>query len=133
MGLSTSTLTFATQGVGTTSLPQIVTLTNTGNGPLSFTGISLTGTNPGDFAQSSNCLNGVAAAADCAISITFTPTTDGARGATVSISDNAAGSPQSITLSGTGATTTPAGTYPLTVTATSGSLSHTVTVTLTVQ
>jgi hypothetical protein len=44
----------------------------------------------------------LAAGASCTISVTFKPTKTGARSATLKITDNAAGSPQQVLLSGTG-------------------------------
>ena len=132
VSLSPASLTFAAQGVGTTSTAKAVTLSNTGNAALSITGVALSGTNPGDFVQTNTCGSSVAAGANCAINVTFTPSATGTRTAAVGITDNATGSPQTISLSGTGATSTAKGTYPLTVTATSGSTVHPVTVTLTV-
>src|SRR5205807_9815235 len=61
------------------------------------------GANGGDFAQTSNCGTLVAPAASCTINVTFTPTTSGARAATLSLTDNAMGSPQTVGLTGTGA------------------------------
>ena len=108
VSLSPTSLTFASQTVSTTSGAQTVTLTNTGNAPLNITGISLNGTNPGDFAQTNTCPTGgsLAAGANCAISVTFTPTASGSRSAGVAIADNATGSPQTFALTGTGATAT---------------------------
>jgi hypothetical protein len=100
--LSASSLTFASQLVGTTSSAQQVTLQNTGNQALSITSISLTGADSGDFSLSQNCGSSLAANASCQISVTFTPTARGTRTATVSLADNASDSPQSISLSGTG-------------------------------
>jgi hypothetical protein len=70
----------------------------------------------------------------CLIGVTFTPTATGSRSATLSIGDNAAGSPQLVNLAGTGATAaTPAGTYTIKVTATSGALMQTMRLMLIVQ
>ena len=102
ISLSAISLTFPTQTVGTTSTAQMVTVNNTGTGSVSIAGVSLTGANPGDFAQSNNCGNSLAAAASCTISLTFTPTSPGARTAGLSISDSASGSPQTVSLAGTG-------------------------------
>jgi hypothetical protein len=88
--------------VGTTSLPQTVTLTNVGGAELDVTGITLTGPDPGDFAQSNNCRPTVASGASCLITVTFKPTAQGVRTASVSITDNAPGSPQTVPLSGRG-------------------------------
>jgi hypothetical protein len=100
--LSPNKLTFASQNVGTTSGAQSVTLTNTGTGSLTMKGIAIGGANPGDFAQTNTCGASLAAAAHCSISVTFKPTAAGSRSAAVNITDNAAGSPQSVALSGTG-------------------------------
>jgi hypothetical protein len=127
-GLSPSTLTFNPQHVGSQSAPQTVTLSNSGNASLSVTTIAVAGTNAGDFNQTNNCGSSVAAGASCTIGVTFTPTTDGSRSGTLTITDNANGSPQSVSLSGTGQTTA-----TLTFTATSGTLSHSTTASVTVQ
>ena len=101
--LAPSRLTFLVlRTVGTTSLPHAVKLTNTSGGELAITGITLTGPDPGDFAQSSDCPPTVALGASCLITITFTPTTQGVRTASVSITDSAAGSPQTVPLKGRG-------------------------------
>ena len=96
--LSPTSLVFATQLVGTTSPAQTVTLTNTGSAALSITSIATTG----DFAQTNNCGSSVAMGASCTISVTFTPTTINARTGTVSVTDNAPASPQTVSLTGTG-------------------------------
>jgi len=96
--LSTKSLTFSSQLVGTTSAAQTVTVTNSGNAPLTVSGISATG----DFSQTNTCGSSVAAAGKCSISVTFKPTTTGTRTGSVSISDSASGSPQSVSLTGTG-------------------------------
>jgi hypothetical protein len=94
--LSPATLTFTGTPVGSTSLPQSVTLSNTGSAALNITGVSVTG----DFAQTNNCGVTVPAGLSCTINVTFTPTTSGNRYGTVSISDNAANSPQTILMAG---------------------------------
>jgi hypothetical protein len=100
--LSATNLTYSGAGVGSTSASQTVTLTNNGNAPLTITGIVTGGADGGDFAVSNTCTSPIAAGAHCSISATFTPTASGARTATVTISDNAASSPQMITLQGAG-------------------------------
>jgi hypothetical protein len=100
--LAQSSLTFASQLLNTASTRQSVTLQNTGNEALTLTSILLAGTNSGDFSLSQNCGSSVAAGASCQISVTFTPTALGTRSASVSVTDNAANSPQSISLSGAG-------------------------------
>jgi len=102
--LSPTSLTFSTQAVGTTSAAKTVTLKNTGTTSLTITAIAIAGTNAGDFAQTHTCGNSLAAGANCSLSLTFKPTASGTRAAALSISDNAPGSPQKVTLSGFGTT-----------------------------
>jgi len=96
--LSTNSLTFATQLVGTTSPAQPVTLTNWGTLALHITGGSLTG----DFSQTDNCSSNIAPGASCTINVSFTPKQGGTRNGTLTIDDNAPSSPQKVTLTGTG-------------------------------
>jgi hypothetical protein len=79
-------------------------LSNTGTAALSLGGITLSGGNAGDFSQANNCGSSVAVGASCIIQVTFTPQASGARSTSLAISDNAAGSPHSAALSGTGVT-----------------------------
>jgi hypothetical protein len=105
VGLSPTSLTFSGQLVGTTSAAQSITLTNIGNAALTITSIAMAGANSGDFAETNTCPTGpatLAAGSDCAISVTFMPTATGSRNASVTITDNAANSPQSVLLTGTG-------------------------------
>jgi len=101
--LSPTSLTFASQTVGASSPAQTITLTNSGNAALSLTSIAVSGANSSDFAETNNCGSSVAAGANCTISVTFKPTAAGTRTAAVTLADNATGSPQSVSLSGTGA------------------------------
>ena len=98
-----SPLAFPAQAVGTTTNSQAVTLTNTGNGSLTFTGIAVTGpfaiATTGTTCSTSNAL---AAAGTCTVAVTFTPTVVGAAAGSLSFSDNAPNNPQTIALSGTG-------------------------------
>ena len=100
--LAPTSLSFGNQRVGIASTAQTVTLTNTGTGILTISGISFGGTNPADFTQTNNCGTSVAPGANCAINVVFTPGANGSRSAKLLVADNAAGSPQSVGLSGTG-------------------------------
>jgi FG-GAP-like repeat/Abnormal spindle-like microcephaly-assoc'd, ASPM-SPD-2-Hydin/Divergent InlB B-repeat domain len=100
--LSPTSLSFGSVAVGTTSAAQTVMLTNVGTTTLTITSIAITGTNTGDFGQTHTCGNSLAAGTSCTISVKFKPTAKGRRTAAVSVTDNAAGSPQKVTLSGTG-------------------------------
>jgi hypothetical protein len=100
--LTPASLNFGNQTVGTTSARKVITLRNKGSVALNISGITITGTNAGDFAQLNNCGTSVAAGASCSIGVTFTPTAKGARSADVSVSDDGGGSPQQVPLTGTG-------------------------------
>src|SRR5207302_643605 len=105
--LSATSSTFGNQRVGTSSPTQNVTLTNNGGAPLNLTSITITGAQAADFAfaAGNTCPTGagsVAPGASCTISVSFTPLAPGVRAAAVNITDDAAGSPQSVSLAGTG-------------------------------
>jgi len=129
VSLSPGALTFASQNVNTTSVAQPVTLTNAGDASLTISSIATTG----DFAQTGTCGSSLAAGANCQISVTFKPTTNGQLTGSVSVTDNATGSPQSVSLTGTGVKPgTPAGSYSVTLTVGGGGVTHTSTASLTV-
>jgi hypothetical protein len=98
VSLSSSSLTFSAQIVGNSSSAQTVALTNTGNVSLTISSITASG----DFSQTNTCGSSVSAGANCTIAVTFKPTAAGTRTGTLSISDSASDSPQSVALSGTG-------------------------------
>jgi hypothetical protein len=101
--LSTTNLAFGNVPVNTESVYQGITLTNTGSSSLTIQSIALTGTNPTQFLISANyCPKSLAAGASCAVHLHFYPQVTGAASAALSIADNATGSPQSVTLTGTG-------------------------------
>jgi hypothetical protein len=102
--LTAATLTFPGQGLRTPSASQTVTLSDCGSETLTLTSIAITGSNSGDFAQTNTCGSTVGAGANCAISVTFTPTALGSRSGAITITDNAPGSPQTVSLAGTGTT-----------------------------
>ncbi|MGC1483804.1 MAG: choice-of-anchor D domain-containing protein, partial [Candidatus Acidiferrum sp.] len=86
---------------GASSTPIVVTVTNTGTGALTISSIAAAGSNPGDFTNTNTCTAAVPAMGTCAISVTFIPTASGPRSETISLTDNAPGSPQVINVSGT--------------------------------
>jgi len=74
-GITPTSLAFGNQGVGTASAAQIVTLSNTGTAPLTFT------TTLGDltnYSQTSTCGASLAVASTCTVSVVFNPTALGA-------------------------------------------------------
>jgi hypothetical protein len=88
---------------GTTAAPQNLTVSNTGTGPLHVTAIGVSGLNAGDFSVAgSNCLGtAVAAGTSCSVPVTFAPQASGIRATTLTITDDAANSPQTVTINGT--------------------------------
>jgi|HubBroStandDraft_6_1064221.scaffolds.fasta_scaffold00076_4 phospholipase C len=102
--LSASSLTFASQVLGTASAVQKINLKNNQQVAMTVGSVTISG----DFAQTSTCPlspNTLAAGSSCTISVTFTPTTLGTRTGTLTITDNASTSPQAVSLSGTGSLT----------------------------
>jgi hypothetical protein len=99
--LSPQSLSFGNQVINNTSSPQTVTLVNAGSAPLGITSIAATG----QFSQTNDCGTVVpAGGGTCTIQVTFLPTQTGSVTDQVTISDDAAGSPQAITVTGTGVT-----------------------------
>jgi hypothetical protein len=111
VSLSVYNLTFGAQAQGTASADQMVQVTNNGGGDLTINGISITGENSEDFAQTNNCPVSPATLASnghCEIHVVFHPMSDnGTASASLAISDNASGSPQSVVLAGTPTAATP--------------------------
>jgi len=108
--LSPTSLTWGKVTLGSTGAAKTVTLTNSGTATLNISSI----TTSGDFAQVTStkpCGSTLAVGKNCQIKVTFTPTQVGVRTGTLTITDNASNSPQTVPLSGTGgaqATLTPA-------------------------
>jgi hypothetical protein len=96
--LSNSSLTFASQVVGSTSAAQTITVTSVGTGAVTFAGITATG----DFGQTNNCPAVLVPAAVCTISVTFAPVTTGTRTGSLVLTDNGPGGKQTVGLAGTG-------------------------------
>jgi sugar lactone lactonase YvrE len=105
--VSQSAVNFASQSVGTVSPSQQVTVTNTGNQHIEFTGLSLTG----DFGQLTgtkrDCTDTtfLGVGYSCALRITFKPTTAGSLTGSATVTDNSLSLPgtmQTISLTGTG-------------------------------
>jgi hypothetical protein len=93
-----SALTFATQALNTTSSTQTVTVSNSGTATASVTGVTVSG----DYTQTNTCTT-IAAGGTCTVGVSFRPTASGTRTGTVTITSNAANSPTTVALSGTGA------------------------------
>jgi hypothetical protein len=93
-------LRFPAQYVGTAGLNQNVQLKN--NGPTNLTISSVVASPSSDFSQLSTCGNSLVVGASCSIGVFFDPSTSGTRNGTLTIKDNAPGSPQIVPITGTG-------------------------------
>jgi hypothetical protein len=93
---------FPSESIGVASPYSDITLTNTGAVNLTLKSISVAGGDPKDFSGADNCAASVAPGASCVVEISFKPTAMGARTALLEFTDNATGSPQTVTLEGTG-------------------------------
>jgi hypothetical protein len=102
VSFSPTSLTFAAQAIGTTSAPQSITVTNTGNAGLFISSAAVPNTL--DFTEVNDGCSGLtlAAGTSCSVSITFSPTASGTRSAAFTLTDNAANSPQTVPITGTG-------------------------------
>ncbi len=96
--LSPSTLPFNDIGLGTKE-PETVSLTNTGSATLTISSISVSGSpKPNELTQTNNCGSFLAPNASCTITVTFISLGGGNMSASLVITDNAAGSPQSVAI-----------------------------------
>ena len=102
LSISPGSLAFPNEPVGTASAAQVIALANKAATPINLWQTAIGGPNAGDFLKTTNCSGTLAAGASCTVSVTFKPTAAGARKATVWVSNDGGGSPQSATLSGTG-------------------------------
>jgi Chitobiase/beta-hexosaminidase C-terminal domain/FG-GAP-like repeat/Bacterial Ig-like domain (group 3)/Abnormal spindle-like microcephaly-assoc'd, ASPM-SPD-2-Hydin len=103
VSFSPSSLTFAATNVGTTSAAQTITVTNTSTTTMTVQSYLFTGTNASNFLLTGKtCLTSLAAGASCTLSIAFRPTAAGAATADLATTDSASGSPQMVSLTGTG-------------------------------
>jgi subtilase family serine protease len=103
VSLSPTSLTWTKVVVGQTGSAKTVTVSNTGGGTLNISSIAVSG----NFAlvaapPKTACGSTLAAGASCIVKVSFTPTQGGTVTGSLSFTDNAPGSPQKVSLSGTG-------------------------------
>ncbi len=99
--VSPTTLSFASQGEGTASAAQTITITNTGASAESVGTISLAGSNASDFSEQSACSPVLSAGAHCQVSISFEPTAGAPGGPRTATLNVPGATPASVALSGT--------------------------------
>ena len=106
VALSPASLSFGNQVEGVGSAAKTITLKNAQSVPLTISSITVSGgTAQGDFSSATTCPispNTLAAAQSCSITVTFTPSALGGRTSSVVVTDDATGSPQAVSLTGTG-------------------------------
>ena len=98
---SPSTPSFPSTTQGTSSAPQTISVVNSGNAALQISSVSLGGSNASEFSLTSNCTAPLAPAASCSVSLVFSPVAAGQSAAMLTVTDDAPGSPQSASISGT--------------------------------
>ncbi len=94
--LDPTLLSFADQGVLTTSSGQTATLRNLGSAPVTISDISTTG----EFSQTNDCGAGIGGGGTCSIQVTFTPSTTDLQTGELRVTDSAPGSPHTMALQG---------------------------------
>ncbi|HYM75784.1 MAG TPA: alkaline phosphatase family protein [Candidatus Dormibacteraeota bacterium] len=94
---SPKSLTFSNQIINTTSPAQNVTMTNTATSQLTITSITVSA----KYIVTNTCGSSLNAGSSCTISVSFAPTGTGTFSGSVTVTDSASGSPQTISLTGT--------------------------------
>jgi 6-phosphogluconolactonase (cycloisomerase 2 family) len=95
--LTPSAVVFGTQGVGTTSAAQAVTLKNTSTTKtLTITSVAVSG----EFPKTTTCGSSLAPGATCTVSVSFSPSTVGSIEGAITLVDNASTGTQVVNLTG---------------------------------
>lgn len=92
--LSAASIDFNTVQIGSNA-NRMVTVTNNGTAELNISNIALVGSDASEFAQTNNCAV-VAPAENCALSITFSPASEGEKSATINIASNDPSNPNAV-------------------------------------
>jgi len=104
VGVTPATIVFGNQALGSTSAPSTVTVKNNQTTALTISSIA---TSLGDFQHTTTCPltpGTLAPGGSCTIAVMFDPSVLGTRAATLSVTDSANNSPQTVSLSGKGVT-----------------------------
>jgi hypothetical protein len=96
--ISPTSLTFPTTLVGRSATPMAVSISNPGDASLNISSITVSG----NFTLHNGCGSSVGAGEGCVLTVNFRPTLGGVRTGVITIYDNVPGSPQTVTLTGTG-------------------------------
>ena len=100
--VSVSKLSFGSVVVNSSSAQQTITLSNIGESALAIVSISITGSGASSFTETNTCGGSLATNASCGISVVFSPKSASSLSALLEISDNSAGTPQTVSLDGVG-------------------------------
>jgi hypothetical protein len=96
VALTPANLAFSGVSIGSSSAPQAVTLTNTGNASLTISNFRISGA----YTQTNNCPATLASGSSCAINIVFSPTSSGTQSGTLTVTDSALGGTQTESVTG---------------------------------
>ncbi|HEY1623587.1 MAG TPA: carbohydrate-binding protein [Streptosporangiaceae bacterium] len=102
LAASPSSLAFGSQGVGSVSGAQTVTVSNPNASAVSVSQLAVSG----PFGQTTTCGVSIPANGSCTVSITFDPVAAGPATGSLTVASNATGSPLTVALSGTGVAST---------------------------
>jgi len=93
---------FGDQPVGTTSTPQVATLTNYAPKTVIISSVKITGDKASFKIQSTTCRTHLPAKESCTFEVVFAPKRKARKSATIEVYDNGGASPQSVALNGNG-------------------------------
>jgi hypothetical protein len=97
--LSTDSVNFPVNVVGRNSRTASVTVTNRGSAAISISNVA---SSSSAFSQTNTCGSSLASMQNCTVNVTFSPTSVGTNIGSIQLTDNGAGSPHLISLSGAG-------------------------------
>ena len=100
--LSTNSIAFGTQAVGTTSLTRALTLRNEGEAPLQIRKFNLSGAASTDFDVIASCPSQLAPGASCQVNVAFKPASAGAKTGAIGLDSDSTVTVGSVDLTGTG-------------------------------
>lgn len=105
IGVSATSINFGALATNTPSAPQSITVNNSGQSALTFSGITLAGVNGAIFTMGGDCAvsKPLAAGATCALTVAAQPTAGGAFSGNLTLASNAANGNVTIGLAGSGA------------------------------
>lgn len=101
VSLNPTSLSLTSPGIGTAGPAKTVVLSNTGSDLLSFTSLTIVGTNAADFTENDNCSSPLGPGTSCNVNLTYKASTANAESASLQFVDNASNSPQTVPLTGT--------------------------------